>query len=163
MTEEMIDQILREVTDGDEFLKAQQNLNTEYKRTKFVQEHFKYIAPVEIILNKEEVLRGELKDVFHYIPVTQSFQQLLEDKTFNEMVDLERENSTEASDSLKDITDGAAFKENEYFRNNPGAFAGHFYSDSVELSNPLGAARASTKSIRCFTLLLKFLRGKEVK
>jgi hypothetical protein len=159
MTEEMIDQIVREVIDEDEFLKAQQNLNTEYKRTKFVKEHFKYIAPVEIVLNKEEVLRGELKEVFHYIPVTASFQHLLEDKTFNEMVDIERESFKKSSDSLKDITDGAAFKENEYFRNNPGAFAGHFYSDSVELSNPLGAARGKHKINQVFYTVAQIPKG----
>ena len=159
MTEEMINQVLSEVTDEDEFLRAQQNLDTEYKRTKFVQEHFKYIAPVEIVLNKEEVLRGESKEVFHYIPVTHSFQHLLEDTTFNEMIDLERESSKQPTDSLKDITDGAAFKENEYFRNNPGAFAGHLYSDSVELSNPLGAARGKHKINQVFYTVAQIPKG----
>ena len=158
MTEEFMDSVVRDVIENDQFLKAQQSLNTEYKRTKFVQEHFKYIEPVEIVLNKAAVAQGQAKDVVHYIPVTDSFQNLLEDRTFIEVVERERDNKEISCDALKDLTDGDAFKKSEFFKSNPGAYAAHFYSDSVELTNPLGAAKGKHKINQVFYTLVQIPR-----
>ena len=153
MTVEMVNHIVEEVIEDDDFIKAQQTLDTEYKRKTFIKENFKFIEPQEIILNAEGVKKGEAKDVIHYIPVTESFKHLLEDKTFNEVLDREREVAEKNDEILKDLTDGTAFKENKYFKENPGAYAGHFYSDSVELANPLGAARGKHKISQVFYTL----------
>ena len=50
ITENQIDTIVEESIGSDEYMKAQNELNTEYKRKKYVQEHFEYVAPVEICL-----------------------------------------------------------------------------------------------------------------
>ena len=66
----------------DVYLDAQKALNTEFKRSKFIKENFKYIEPLKIVLNKAEVASGRKADVFHYVPVKQSFKALITDKSF---------------------------------------------------------------------------------
>ena len=115
MTDDSKDKVVTEVMGDDEFVEAQKNLSSEYKRNKYIQEHFKYVPPIEIVLNKEEVSRGEAKEVIHYVPVTQSFKHLLEDKSFNDLLENERNNLDKADkDVLRDFTDGSAFKQNKY-------------------------------------------------
>ena len=150
MTVAMIEKIVQDVVKDDDNIKAQKEFVSEYKRIRFIHENFKYVPPIEIVLNKESVLQGEAKDCIHYIPVTESFKHLIEDKSLNDVLEKEREKVRKQGDTLKDFTDGSAFKENPFFQNNPGAFAGHFYSDSVELSNPLGAAKGKHKINQVF-------------
>ena len=45
MTGDMIDKVDHEVVGEDEFVKAQKELSSEYKRVKYIREHFKYIPP----------------------------------------------------------------------------------------------------------------------
>ena len=60
-------------------LKAQKELDTEYKRRCYnIRDNFNYVAPNEIVVNKEEVKLGKPKDNFHWIPVSQTFKCLLE-------------------------------------------------------------------------------------
>ena len=150
MTESQINKIVQEVIEDDDFLKAQRELNTGFKRTKFIQKNFNYIPPIEIVLNKEAVLQGEVKDCVHYVPVTESFCALMEDKSLSDVLERSRNTPKKSSDIIKDLTDGEMFKKNQYFKDNPGALAGHFYSDSVELSNPLGAAKGKHKINQVF-------------
>ena len=42
--------------------------------------NFKYIEPTEIILNKEQIKRGEKKESFHYVNIIDSFKALIEDE-----------------------------------------------------------------------------------
>ena len=75
----------------------------------------------------------------------------MEDKSFNDLLENERNNLDKADkDVLRDFTDGSAFKQNKYFKSNPGAYAAHFYSDAVEVSNPLGAAKGKHKINQVF-------------
>ena len=66
------------------------------------------------------------------------------------MFEQEREKSRKDDGVLRDFGDGSAFKENDFFKKNPGAYAGHFYSYAVELSYPLGAARGLHKICQVF-------------
>ena len=67
-------------------------MNTEHKRNNYIKTHFNYVGPVEYILNKDEVKAGlSKKDVFHYVPVDKALKLLVEDRTFIEMMDRERE------------------------------------------------------------------------
>ena len=72
--------------EDDPFLNAQCKLDSEYKRTKFIQTHMTYVAPKEIVLNKTEADLGRKKDIIHYVPVTKSVQAVLEDPSFNKMM-----------------------------------------------------------------------------
>ena len=150
ITEKQIDTIIEESIGGDDYMKAQNELNTEYKRKKFVMQNFKYVAPVEICLNENEMKQGALKEVLHYIPVKESLKTLLEDRSLNQVFEQEREKSRKDDGVLRDFGDGSVFRESEFFKNNPGAYAGHFYSDAVELSNPLGAAKGRHKICQVF-------------
>ena len=85
MPESKIEEIVNNVIGEDGFLAAQKELSSVYKREKFIKENFKFVPPCEVVLNKDSVLRGESKDVIHYIPVVQSFQHLMEEMMFLKM------------------------------------------------------------------------------
>ena len=151
ISEDQIEKVISESIEDDEYLEAQQELSSEYKRNKAIKEHFKYCAPVGIVLNKEEVKNGAKPDHVHYIPIKESFKHLVEDKSFIEVLEQERDKTQKKNpEILRDLTDGSAFRENSFFKQNPGAFAAHFYSDAVEVSNPLGWAKGRHKIVQIF-------------
>ena len=51
---------------------------------------------------------------------------------------------------LRDVKDGSAFKNNQFFLENPEALTILLYSDGVEVVNPLGAGRGKHKVIQIF-------------
>ena len=153
ITDGQVEEIVKKSIVEDDYLKAHIQLDTEYKRNKFIQENFKYVAPVEIVMNEEEVKQGFKKDVIHYIPIKESLRSLLEDQSLITVLDQEREKFRNNDGVLRDFRDGSAYQESTYFKNNPGAYAAHFYSDGVELSNPLGAAKGRHKIVQVFYTL----------
>ena len=154
LTVEDVNRVVKDVIEDDFFLKAQEELNTEYKRKKYVQDHMHYVAPVEILLNKAEMEKGKKKEVIHYVPMQAAVKNLLEDTTFIQM--MENHNNKPPKDGRKivDIEDGNLFKENQYFINNPDALGILLYSDGVEMVNPLGAARGTYKIVQVFFTLV---------
>jgi polyhydroxyalkanoate synthesis regulator protein len=54
LSDEMVENIVKDSLGEEDFIKAQQELSTVYKREKSIKTHFKYVAHVEIILNSEE-------------------------------------------------------------------------------------------------------------
>ena len=132
ISENDIEKVVKEVLVNDKFLLAQSNLNSEYKRTKFVQEKMQYVSPVEIILNEDEVRLGKKKDVLHYIPLTHSIKVLLEDPSLNKMLALNTGGSKN-NGKICDVKDGTAYRENIFFKENPDAYSILLYSDAVEL------------------------------
>jgi hypothetical protein len=152
ITESQIDTIVKESILDDDYLNAQRELSSAFLRNKYVKENFQYVPPQEHVLNPEEVKNGASKDVIHYVDVKDSFKTLVEDKSFLGVIE-NNKNRVRVSDTtevLRDLCDGSAHKDNSFFRNNPGAFAAHFYSDAVELSNPLGWAKGRHKIIQVF-------------
>ena len=103
---------------------------------------------------KDEVKAGlSKKDVYHYVPVDQALKLLVEDRTFIEMMDREREKDKPDKDTLRDIKDGAVYQSIDYFRRNPDALVCLIYSDAVELTNPLGSGRGKHKIVQIFWTL----------
>ena len=149
LSEQQIEEVVGKTIHEDEYLQAQAELSTEFKRIKFISEHFKYIPPVGIILNKEEVKNGGKPDYVHYIPVIESFKSLMEDESLFSVLNQERE-KTQDGNIINDLRDGIAFQDSAFFKSNPGAFAAHFYSDAVEVSNPLGWAKGRHKIVQVF-------------
>ena len=80
LSQEEVNKIVRNVMEDDYFLKAQEQLDTQYKRTKYVREKMTYVPPVEILLNKSEVERGLPRDVIHYIPLQEALRTLFRGK-----------------------------------------------------------------------------------
>ena len=55
---------------------------------------------------------------------------------------------------ITDILDGSLYKSNPFFKENKDALSLLFYSDGVELKNPLGAARGVYKIVQVFYTLV---------
>ena len=148
-----VDKIVKDVIEDDFFIKAQEQLNTQYKRTKFVKEKMQYISPVEIVLNKSEVEKGLPKDVVHYCPLDSALKNLLEDRSLSKLLEQEKQRPPKSSNKIEDILDGSVIKNTVFFQENPEALAFIFYSDGLELKNPLGAARGTYKVVQVFYTL----------
>ena len=153
ISQDEIDQIVDDVQKDDYFLRVQAELNTDYKRNRFIQSNFSYVAPVELILNKTDVEKGLPKDVVHYVPIGSALRILLQDKSFIQM--MARFNSEMRDTDLKitDIKDGSNYKSKDFFIQNHGALSLLFYSDAIELKNPLGSAKGSYKVVQVFYTL----------
>ena len=139
---------------NDEFIKAQERLDSTHKREKFILKEFKVILPKEVILNEEGMKRGEKKESLMYIPIAQTFKTMMEDKTVMNL--LVHEQNKPRTALLQDIKDGENFKQMEYFKINPEAKLGLLYSDAIEVANPLGAARGRNKLVEMFFTLGDF-------
>ena len=157
--EHQIDKIVHDTIQNDDYLQAQSDLSSEFKRDRFIHQNFKWVPPVEYVLNEEEVKNGAKPDVIHYIDVKESFKHLIEDKSLVEVLEQEREKPYKNDGVFRDLRDGSAFKENIFFKENPGAFAAHFYSDAVELTNPLGWAKGRHKIVQVFYTLAQIPRN----
>ena len=108
LTEEQIEDVVNRVIVDDDMLKAQKHLNTDYKCSKYIVDNFKYVAPRELILNPEDVEMGRPKEV-HYVPVIESFKNILEDQTFMDV--LENVEAPDNVDSvIRDIKDGSVIQ-----------------------------------------------------
>ena len=154
LSPEEVNEIVKDVVEDDFFIRAQSKLNTQYKRTKYVQENMKYCAPIEILLNKSEVEKGLAKDVIHYVPLDLSIKTLVEDASMIQMMEKERGKEKQNSGRIADIKDGSQIRNNPFFHENPGASGILLYSDGVELVNPLGAARGVYKIVQMFYTLV---------
>ena len=148
-----VERVIKEVIEDDCYVKAQLQLDSEYKRNKFVQENMKYVAPKEIVLNRDEIKSGESKDVVHYVPIADSVINLMQDKSYVQMI-LQNKKSNVKKHFVSDITDGSLFQQNIFFQTNRSAIPLLLYSDGVEIVNPLGAARGTYKIVQVFFTLL---------
>ena len=147
----VIEKVMAEL-DNDDIFKAQEELNSAYKREEFVKKNFKFNAPLEIILNKDEVRLGQQKESFQYIPVKRGIKLLFEDPTFNKVLEKSgnvlRDSNNE--DKLVEIRDGSLMKSIPYFQDNPSSYVGLLYSDAVEIVSPLGSSRGRYKILQMF-------------
>ena len=162
ISELTIKEVLK-VLDNDSFLDAQQSLTSQYKRNQCLKENFKFIEPTEIVLNKEAVKKGAKKECFHYVNIIDSFRALIEDKNVIDAIEETGNEKPSDDDLLSDIKDGSLYKNLEYFKQNPEALVGTFYSDAIEIVSPLGAGKGRQKLLQVFWSLAeipKHLRSK---
>ena len=96
-----------------------------------------YVAPKEIVLNKQEVRNGVKKESLHYVSVVESFRAILQDVSFNKMMSQKKQVHNDIS--IADLKDGTVYKNNGYFCANPEAYGMILYSDAVELKGSIGA------------------------
>ena len=147
-----VDCIVSELIETNPYLKAQEQLNSEYKRTKFIQEDKNCFHPQEILLNHEQVRLGHRKDVYHYVSIIDSFKCLVQDPKFIKMEQTATHVSN-ADEKLRDLKDGSRYQSCEYFKENRDAYTIILYSDAVECKNPLGAARGTYKVVQIYFTL----------
>jgi hypothetical protein len=157
LTTAQIEQIVLENSE-DPFTRAQEELSSEFKRSKFMEENFKFVKPLEIVLNKEEVKNGARKDCVHYVPIIEAIKVLVEDESYNKVITMAEEDDIHNENILKDVRDGIAYKQNLYFRENPDALAIMMYSDGVELTNPLSSGKGKHKIVQLFWTLCEIPR-----
>ena len=115
-------------------------LETTSKRDSFIANNFDIVQPQEIILNPQEVKRGNKKESYMYVPLQKSVITLFEDKTFLQVLERSQNEIRQPQDYdvIRDVKDGTHYKGNKYFKENPDAFCGLLYSDGIEVVNPLG-------------------------
>ena len=141
--------VLEKMKSQDKFLEAQNKLDTDYKKKQFLKDKFTYVPPREIVLNPKAVKdKNVSKAVVHYVPIIETFRNLVQDPSFNEALESNILNTR--PDILKDVKDGLYYKSNPFFQQNPSAFTMMIYSDAIELVNPLGAGRTKHKVIQIF-------------
>ena len=113
------------VLDKDRYINAQESLNSTYKREQFIQKHFKMVLPKEIVLNPDDVRRGKQKDSYMYVSVIESVKTLFEDKTFNRVLEKQRNmNENKDGDLLLEVRDGSLIRNIPYYQENPDSFVG---------------------------------------
>ena len=148
ISESTIDQVMA-VMDQDKIFEAICQFNSNFKRDKFIEENFSYIAPQEILLNDPK--NGDPKESFHYVSIIEGVRNLFQDQTFLKALEAStapKELGDE--DKISEICDGSLLREIPYFKKYPGAFAGQLYSDAVEITSPLGSGKGRHKIIQLF-------------
>ena len=70
-----------------------------------------------------------------------------------EMFEREKRRPPKDAQIISDILDGSLVKSNDFFKENKDALALIFYSDGLEIKNPLGAARGTYKVVQIFYTL----------
>ena len=150
MSEPLKTDLLQQM-EANPFLKLSEKFTSYYHVDKLVRSSpaFKFVEPQEIKL-------PDLISTFSYVSVIDTLATLANDPSFK---------PEDWSDNgfLRDVKDGTAYKENAFFQRNPDAFTLIFYSDSLELCNPLGARKGAHKVVNgYFTIaeIPKYLRSK---
>jgi hypothetical protein len=124
------------------FISLQEDFSSVYKRKKFVRGSGFYIPPREVKLPADDT--GIVR-TFQYIPIIDLVKAIVSDPGFCKQTEYSRE-----SETLYDIKDGEFWKNSPYFQNNPTALGLIFYSDELEVCNPLGAAKGKQKVLNLY-------------
>ena len=77
----------------------------------------------------------EKRDSFQYVPLLQTLEKLLEDRTIIEYIDNPHQR---LDDKLEDFCDGELFNNHPLFSTDPYALQIIAYFDELEVCNPLG-------------------------
>jgi hypothetical protein len=136
-------------------LTLQNEFSTAYMRQKFVTSSKGYIEPCEVKLPVNS--DGDVK-TFQYIPIIDLVTAIVSDPGFPSSSQHQRND-----EMLRDLKDGAAWENNEFFQENKDALCIILYSDELELENPLGASKGKQKVLNIYMTLAeipKHLRSK---
>ncbi|XP_034238081.1 uncharacterized protein LOC117643344 [Thrips palmi] len=110
-------------------------LRSAHLRTKFYKTMNRFVEP------KIADAKGDQK--YFHIPISQTLLGLFEDKSALN-IQLEPPLNTDP-DILKDFTDGANFKNNKFFQENPTALRLIIYQDGFECCCPIGPSKKKHK------------------
>ncbi|XP_062580359.1 uncharacterized protein LOC134242286 [Saccostrea cucullata] len=128
---------------------------TAHERKKYIKENFLYVEPETVHVGQRlRVLRQRghanldvVRDTFIYIPLTESIEQLLQNKDILELV---INQPTERNDRFySDIQTGSVYCQNVHFQQNQIALPIVLYFDDVDICNPM-SKRAGTHKIGLF-------------
>jgi hypothetical protein len=107
-----------------------------------VQDSAHYIPPRQVKLPRDP---SGISRSFQYIPVIDLVKAIVSDPGFVDQLSTRSE-----SEELYDIKDGDFWKTSEYFQKNKDALGLIFYSDELEVCNPLGAAKGRQKVLNLY-------------
>ena len=126
--------------EDDPFSKAREVLEDETKRKRYIYSTFPNVRPQTVQLNPGE---GGKPETLQYVPIHESIKLLLEDKSY--IIQKNEDPYFHEDGVVKDVRDGACFRENEFFKNNPDAVPLVLFMDELELCNPLGSGKTKHK------------------
>lgn len=139
---ERANQILDEVLSNDPIVKSNATLSSNYRRKKFYKEEFDYVNPETVSVDETK------KTFFSYVPIIETLKYTFLDKSVqNELIEFPKLNEKGV---LSDFMDGSAYKNNNFFQNNPNALKILMYQDSFEIVNPIGAAKKKHKILAVY-------------
>jgi hypothetical protein len=141
--EEELRETLISKLESNPFVTLQNEFGSYYKIDKHVKTSsaFKYIPPTEVKLPPNSS--------FQYISVIDTISAIVSDPDFKPSV------PASVDGMLQDVKDGAAFRENKFFQENPSALSIMLYSDALEICNPLGARKGVHKIVNIYFTLLE--------
>ncbi len=138
--------ILAQLQDNP-FVDLHREFSSYYKIDKYVRNSpaFGFIEPKEVKLPAKD---EGVQPTFQYIPVINTVAAIVSDPGFKNY-------GYSADDSvskevLKDVKDGSAWTENPYFQQNKDALSLLFYSDELEVCNPLGPSKGVHKVLHIY-------------
>lgn len=116
--------------ESDNIFEVWRTLRTTYMRKKFYQTNFCFVEPQRLPLPNGSV--------YYYVPIHETIKAAFKNKSWNFDA-----SSNPQSDSglIRDFKDGMAFKNNEFFRENPNALPIIIYQDAFQVVCPIGPAK----------------------
>lgn len=130
----------------DSFQDPFSTMATSYMQDKTIKKLFDPVEPEEVLISqtafrKKKGQSRELaikKNVFFYIPLIKSLEQLLSNSRVFNMINTTPQ-SCHKEGFLYDINDGRLFKTHPLFSIRPSALQIFLYSDEIQICNPLGS------------------------
>ena len=132
--------MMNEVGKDDPFSTAQRLLESEKKRTKFIEEAFVNVKPKTIRLNSVDDPKPE---TYQYVDIKKSLKNMLEDETYIKQKEADPYEVEEGV--VKNVKDGRYYCNNPYFLAFPEAVPLLLFQDELEICNPLGSGKSKHK------------------
>lgn len=152
--------LLLQELEENPFLELQKEFCSYYKVDQCVRSEpafkFQEISEhkVEVPLSDKSSEAQSFK--FVYVSVPDTLSKIVADPGF-------RPEAQSQDGLLRDVKDGSVYKSNTFFLKNPDAYTLMFYSDAIELNNPLGAKKGVYKIVNVywtFAEIPKYLRSR---
>jgi len=122
-------------------------LRTHHKRKRFYRDNFRYVEPLEKKVGENKY--GRLTS-YHYIPVRDTLQSLLQDESVFHCLTT---HSSVSHDALTDIHDGYVYKQIQQTVKQLPFIQIILYQDAFEVVNPIGSARKMHKIVGVYMAL----------
>ncbi|XP_037553160.1 uncharacterized protein LOC119429642, partial [Nematolebias whitei] len=143
----------------DKFVDPFSQISSTHLQNKTIKELLQPVEP-EIVVAKQTVCYVKHGDsrvlstkdhCFHYVPLVKSLEQLLSHPRVLAMID---EGQQQCNDGFfQDFVDGDIFKSHPLFLKVPKALQLIFYTDEIELCNPLGSRSNKNKLLMIYYTL----------
>ena len=121
-----IQKITEALKGNDPFEQARDQLESEFKRKKYIKNSFPNVQPVTVKLSSE----NEDPASYQYVPIKESLKLLVEDETYIKQRESDPYQPEEGQ--ITDARDGLSMKNNPFFSLNPEAVPLLLFQDELE-------------------------------